>query len=848
MSAGQQNARVVVDGKFFRVGNKKFFPKGVTYGPFAPDANGETFGSPEQVAKDFAQIRDLNANVVRVYYVPPRWVLDLAAERRLKILVDIPWEKHRCFLETSEMREAGRESVREAASACAGHAALFAFSVANEIPAEIVRWHGARAVAEFIDQLVAEVKGIDAAALCTFASFPPTEFLQPRAPDFATFNVYLHQRGNFGSYLARLQTLAGEKPLVLGEFGADSFRETEPLRCEMLRWQIEAAFRNGLAGTVLFSFTDDWFRGGQQITDWSFGITTSERTPKPSFAVVQSAYEVAPYFPLSRTPKVSVVVASYNGAATLHTCLESLARLNYPNYEVILVDDGSTDATPQIAGEFPSVRTIRQNNLGLSAARNTGIAAATGEVVAFTDSDCRADEDWLYYLVNDLVRSEFAGIGGHNLLPPEDSVVAAAVLVCPGGPAHVMLTDREAEHIPGCNMAFYKWALDEIKGFDPVYRQAGDDVDLCWRLQELGYKIGFAPSAFVWHYRRSTVKAYLKQQAGYGEAEALLQQKHPEYFNVIGSGTWRGRIYAAGIPGIVLQRAVIYHGVFGSGFFQKLYVREPSFALMIFTSLQFHLLITLPLFIAASWWINFLPVALLTLGLSLGICGTAGMQAALPANRTRAWSRPLVALMFFLQPLVRGWARYKRRLLVARPKTSPRHIEILSAQFTNPICFWSRGAERYGLIDAVQRELAQSGWEHRIDSGWDSFDVEIATNRWSTAQLTTVHEELAGGRRFFRCRIDTHPSWTSRLLITIVALASSFAVVLFRDALPYVWFAFAVIPMALLFVATEERAQSEAIASLVAVVARQLGLELWKGERGHHGPQAPSPCEWLVDL
>ena len=215
----------------------------------------------------------------------------------------------------------------------------------------------------------------------------------------------------------------------------------------------------------------------------------------------------APYFALPRYPKVSVVVASYNGARTLKPCLESLTRLAYPDYEVILVDDGSTDSTPEIAREFPGVRCIRQDNHGLSVARNTGIAAATGEIVAFTDSDCRADEDWLYYLVGDLLSGQWAGIGGHNFLPPDDSSVAAAVMASPGGPAHVMLTDREAEHLPGCNMAFYKWALEEIGGFDPVFRKAGDDVDVCWRLQERGFKLGFSPAGFVWHYRRSTVRA-----------------------------------------------------------------------------------------------------------------------------------------------------------------------------------------------------------------------------------------------------------------------------------------------------------------------------------------------------
>ena len=84
----------------------------------------------------------------------------------------------------------------------------------------------------------------------------------------------------------------------------------------------------------------------------------------------------------------------------------------------------------------------------------------------------------------------------------------------------MLLDDVEAEHIPGCNMAFRREALEEIGGFDPVYRAAGDDVDVCWRLQKLGHRIGWSPAAMVWHFRRNTVKDYLNQQRGYGKAEA----------------------------------------------------------------------------------------------------------------------------------------------------------------------------------------------------------------------------------------------------------------------------------------------------------------------------------------
>ena len=105
--------RVTVDGKFFRLGGKKFYLKGVSYGPFAPDGAEGTFASREQTAKDFAQIRELDANVIRVYYVPPPWFLDLAAEHGLKVLVDIPWSKHLSFLDSEKLKNEAREAVRQ---------------------------------------------------------------------------------------------------------------------------------------------------------------------------------------------------------------------------------------------------------------------------------------------------------------------------------------------------------------------------------------------------------------------------------------------------------------------------------------------------------------------------------------------------------------------------------------------------------------------------------------------------------------------------------------------------------------------------------------------------------------
>ena len=116
---------------------------------------------------------------------------------------------------------------------------------------------------------------------------------------------------------------------------------------------------------------------------------------------------------------------------------------------MILVDDGSTDNTAEIAAQFPSVRYIHQSNHGLSHARNTGAAAAKGDVFAYTDSDCMADADWLYYLIGTLVSGDYAGVGGPNVTPPAQNWIQACVAAAPGGPSHVLLTDTVAEHIPG---------------------------------------------------------------------------------------------------------------------------------------------------------------------------------------------------------------------------------------------------------------------------------------------------------------------------------------------------------------------------------------------------------------
>ena len=212
-----------------------------------------------------------------------------------------------------------------------------------------------------------------------------------------------------------------------------------------------------------------------RVDDWAFGLVDQNRQPKPAALAVSAAFAAAPFPCSARSawPRVSVVVCAYNASDTLEECLTSLENLTYPDYEIILVNDGSRDSTSEIGHRHSRVRVIDIPNGGLSAARNVGIAEARGDIVAYTDADVRVDRDWLTYLVQPFLTSDVVGSGGPNVVPPNDPPMAQCIARAPGGPTHVLLDDRIAEHVPGCNMAFRRDALLAIGGFNPTLSACG---------------------------------------------------------------------------------------------------------------------------------------------------------------------------------------------------------------------------------------------------------------------------------------------------------------------------------------------------------------------------------------
>jgi glycosyltransferase involved in cell wall biosynthesis len=771
--------RLRAKGKFFFSGDQKVYLKGVSYGPFQAGSHGHPFPEREGVEKDFGMMSELGVNCIRTYNPPPGWMLEAAERHGLWVMVGIPWAEHVTFLDCAKVKKGIRAAVIAAVEQCKEYQSTFCYLIGNEISPDIIRWHGPASIQKFLEELAEIVRDRDPVALVSYASFPSTEFLDLDFIDFLSFNVYLHNQADFQKYLARLQNIAGSRPLVLSEFGADSIREGEAEQGRILDQKLATSFAMGAAGTVVFAWTDEWFTGGHLISDWAFGLVTNERKPKRAFEVVKQYYQ-QPLPPLPKhCPRVSVVVCAYNADRTIDTCLAALQNVSYPDYEVIVVNDGSTDRTLDICHKYPYIKLICQENRGLSVARNVGMDAATGQIIAYTDADCDVDPDWITYLIHGFLITGRVAVGGPNFPPPEDALVPSCVAVSPGGPTHVLLDDLEAEHIAGCNMAFKADVLRALGGFDPQYRAAGDDVDICWRLQDAGYEIGFSPAAQVWHFRRNTIKDYFKQQKGYGKAEAMVYFKHPERFNRLGQARWMGRIYGDMAVSVLPSKPFIYAGVFGMAPFQSLYQPPASLWSYLPQTLEWNLiglgLILLLLISGNSPVWGFLPLAVTVLS-SLVNAWKAPVDPRFRGLR----SRLLIATMVLFGPLVRTLERYTWRNRIFRlrdrralPKSEAtiRMGPWMNTVFAN---YWTdQGVERAALLQDIIHLLTERKYFVNIQDGWTPWDLRVQQGIWSYAYLQSCAENHGGNDRLLRLKMKlSHSGLTKGLMMAWAMLVT----------------------------------------------------------------------------
>ncbi len=566
---------ITIDGRFFHLDGEPLFVNAITYGPFPANKK-------PNPASEFPRIAKAGFNAIRTYHPPDQSELDLAQKNNLLILPIVTWPWDSLFTEHPDTITDAKQNLSTFLQQHSQHPALGALIIANEIRPDLVRFMDPLKVRKILEDLINTCRQQAPHLIFAYANFPTTEYLEPRNADFTAFNVYLEQPNHYRDYLRRLHNIAGDRPVLLTEFGYNTYsHSSEPLsdpaleakQAEMLNWAYQIAREEGVAGFTVYSWSDLWFNGGREILDWSFGVTRRDGSEKPALAVLSRELakpKATPHQLLSFT----IAICTRNGGQRLQDNLPSFENIKDDNFEILIIDDGSTDNTQQIVETFIattslSVRLLSQKPSGLSAARNLAAHKSSAEFIAYIDDDARPHPDWLQALRKAFAHNPHAAAaGGPNLAPAPISRQNAIVTACAGNASHILFTDTTAEHLPGCNFALQRKILLEIGGFDEIFHAAGDDVDLCWRLLDAGHELAFHPTACVFHDRRLIIKDFLRQQRGYGEAEALLFHKHPQRFGSNGI-RWQGFIYT-GSPLTIDLGAVIYHGPMGSAPFQML--------------------------------------------------------------------------------------------------------------------------------------------------------------------------------------------------------------------------------------------------------------------------------------
>jgi mycofactocin system glycosyltransferase len=240
-----------------------------------------------------------------------------------------------------------------------------------------------------------------------------------------------------------------------------------------------------------------------------------------------------PAFPADRAPSVSVVIPARDRAEELRRCLGALRGLDYPleKVEVIVVDDGSRDATVQVARESGAL-VVDSGGFGRGpgAARNRGAAEASGDLLAFVDSDCVASAGWLAELVGWFRSSEVVAVGGLveglRTAAPLDRYEAAMSSLTLGRREKTGAGGNDTFYLPSCNLLVRREAFGRAGGFRPELH-VGEDVDLSWRLRDAGGTLVYSPAGAVCHEHRSRLLAFACRRFEYGTSEGALQVLHP---------------------------------------------------------------------------------------------------------------------------------------------------------------------------------------------------------------------------------------------------------------------------------------------------------------------------------
>jgi cellulose synthase/poly-beta-1,6-N-acetylglucosamine synthase-like glycosyltransferase len=226
---------------------------------------------------------------------------------------------------------------------------------------------------------------------------------------------------------------------------------------------------------------------------------------------------------------ISIVVPTYNGADRIGRTLKALEEQDFPgDYEIVVVDDGSTDGTADVVSEFKEVRLVCQKNAGPAAARNRGVEECNGELVLFTDDDCVPREDWLRRMSEAFENEDVIGVKGAYRTNQKE-VVARFVQLEYEDKYRLLQKHENIDFIDTYSAGFRRDIFIESGGYDTTFPVAcAEDVELSFRLSTQGCKMRFVPDAIVYHTHPDSLWKYLRKKYKFSFWRIFAVKKNPD--------------------------------------------------------------------------------------------------------------------------------------------------------------------------------------------------------------------------------------------------------------------------------------------------------------------------------
>src|ERR1041385_5062606 len=235
--------------------------------------------------------------------------------------------------------------------------------------------------------------------------------------------------------------------------------------------------------------------------------------------------------------KFSVIVPTYNRISSLKRTLASVLRQTYPAAEIIVVNDGSTDETDSWLSQLASeqkIKYVKQENNGPAAARNTGLAKASAEYIAFTDDDCVVPDDWLKRLSEAFEQSVADIIGGVAKNCIERNIYSELSQEMTNHFINTMARNNSrSSFLTSNNIAYRSAAIAGAGGFDERFRRAGgEERAVNWKIIVQGGKSSLRPDIVIEHYHRLGLRSFLRQHRDYGRGAYILNRVIAPELNV----------------------------------------------------------------------------------------------------------------------------------------------------------------------------------------------------------------------------------------------------------------------------------------------------------------------------